>query len=114
MRVSELGRKLLLISLILVLIFSLSSISASVIRFSQAQGSHDIAVTSVAPSETLVKLGDLVNITVVVVNQGVEAESFNVTVYRDSVSIEINRTVTDLAAGQNRTLVFTLNTSDAS
>lgn len=84
------------------------------IRFSKAQGNHDIAVTSVTPSETLVKLGDLVNITVVVVNQGAEAETFNMTVYRDSVSIEINRTVTDLAAGQNRTLVFTWNTSDAS
>jgi len=110
--VRELKRKLLLISLILVFLFSLSSISTIMIKSSKAQGTHNVAVTSVTPSETLVKCGDLVNITVVVEDQGAETETFNTTVYRDSVPIEINRTTTDLAAGQNRTLIFTWNTSD--
>ena len=82
------------------------------IGISKAQGNHDIAVIGVTPSETIVESNALVNITVVVENQGTEIETFNTTVYRDSIPIEINRTVTDLAAGQNRTLFVIWNTSD--
>lgn len=82
------------------------------IRISKAQGNHDIAVTNVTPSETIVESNALVNITVVVKNQGAESETFNVTLYRDSVPIEINRTVIDLAVDQNGTLFFIWNTTD--
>lgn len=92
--------------------FSLSNIGTNMIMISKAQGNHDIAVIKVTPSETIVESNALVNITVVVENQGVESETFNVTVYRDSIPIETNRTVTDLAAGQNRTSFFIWNTTD--
>jgi len=91
---------------------SLSCIGANLIRISKAQGSHDIAVTSIIPSETLVESGSLVNITVVLENQGLESETFNVTVYRDTIPIETNRIVADLATGQSRTLFFIWDTTD--
>lgn len=108
----ELAGKSLWVSFVLVLVLSLSSIGASVIRVSKAQGNHDIAVIAVTPSETLVESNALVNITVVVENQGTESETFNVTIYRDSIPIAVNLTATDLAAGQNRTLFSIWNTTD--
>ena len=96
----------------MMLTFFLSSMGMSIIEISRAQGNHDIAVTNVAPSETIVISNALVNITVVVENQGTESETFNVTLYRDLIPIEINRTVTDLAVGQSRSLFFIWNTTD--
>jgi hypothetical protein len=56
------------------LIFSL--IGAYIIGVT-AQETHDIAVVSVTPSLTSVRVGELVNITVVVENKGTNNETFD-------------------------------------
>jgi len=76
-----------------------------------AAATHDIAVISVKPSPTLVRKGELVNITVVVENQGTENETFDVTAYYDATAIE-NKTVTSLENGTSTTLTFTWDTTD--
>jgi len=96
-------------SLIFLLTFSLFSVN--MIRISIAQVNHDVAVISVTPSATSVRLGNLVNITVVVKNKGTAAENFTVTLSYDTTAIE-TRPVTNLAASLNSTLVFTWNTTD--
>jgi hypothetical protein len=45
---------------------------------------HDIAVLTVSPSKTLVYTGEIINIYVVVKNEGTYIESFNVTAFYDS------------------------------
>jgi len=72
---------------------------------------HDLAITSVTPSTNSVIAGELVNITVVVENQGTAAENFTVVARHDTVLIE-NKTVTNLAAGTNATLFFIWDTTD--
>ena len=76
-----------------------------------AQEMDDIAVISVTPFPTSVELGELVNITVVVENQGDETETFNVTVYYDTTTIG-TQNVLGLAASANTSLTFTWDTGD--
>jgi hypothetical protein len=85
--------------------------SANMIGITVAQADHDIAVVSVTPSLTSVRVGELVNITVVVENKGTNNETFDVTVYYDSSTIK-TETVTNLVAGTNTSLTFTWNTTD--
>jgi hypothetical protein len=89
------------------LIFSL--ISVYIIGVT-AQETHDIAVVHVTPSRTSVRLCELVNITVVVENQGTENETFDVTVYYDNTAIEM-KTTSNLTTGINTFLTFTWNTT---
>jgi hypothetical protein len=70
---------------------------------------HDVAVTDVTPSKTVVEQGSCLNINVTVANQGIYTESFNVTVYADTTSIA-SQTIT-LDYGNSTTLTFTWNTS---
>ena len=71
---------------------------------------HDIAITNVTVSPTEVILGDPVSIDVDVLNEGTAAETFNVSVYYDSVLIE-TRVGVSLAAGANTTVSFTWTTT---
>jgi len=102
-------KKLLLISLIIPFIFSMFSVG--IIKITAAE-THDIAVLSVTSDPTSVELGELVNVTVVVENQGDETETFNVTVYYDTNTIG-TQDVTSLAAGANTSLTFVWDTTDA-
>jgi len=101
-------KNLLCASLLLLLVFSL--LCVNVIRIAIAQADHDIAVTSVTPSPTSLKAGELVNITVVVENQGMKSETFNVTTFYDDTAID-TQNVADLASGANTTLTFSWNTT---
>jgi len=101
-------KKLLLISLIIPFIFSIFSVG--MIRVTAA-GTRDVAVLSVTPDPTSVKLGELVNITVVVENQGDQTETFSVTVYYDTNTIG-TQSVTSLAAGANTSLTFVWDTKN--
>jgi len=94
-----------------VILFIFILFSANMIGITVAQADHDIAVVSVTPSLTSVRVGELVNITVVVENKGTVAETFNTTVYYDSSTIK-TETVTNLVAGTNTSLIFTWNTTD--
>jgi hypothetical protein len=72
---------------------------------------HDVAITNVTPSKTLVGQGNSLPIYVTVENQGDHAENFNVTVYHDSSPIE-TQTVSTLPSGSEKNLTFTWNTTD--
>ena len=69
---------------------------------------HDIAVTLVTPSKTIVDQGYSTNIKVTIANQGDIAETFNVTLYVDDWNE--TRTVY-LPNGTSTTLTFIWNTS---
>ena len=70
---------------------------------------HDVAVIYVAPSKPMVYEGWTVNITVVAKNEGEVSETFNVTAFYDSIAVD-TLTVTDLASGENTTIIFQWNT----
>ncbi len=79
---------------------------------------HDLAVVSVTLSNTSVTAGDLLNVTVVVENQGNITEMFDVEVYYDynpdfpgfqRIGIETDVT---LAAGATKTLIFAWDTTN--
>jgi parallel beta-helix repeat protein len=72
-------------------------------------GIHDVAVTSVTPSETVIGVGYSLNINVTAANQGDYAETFNITVYANTTVIQ-TKTLT-LTSGNSTTITFTWNTS---
>jgi len=73
---------------------------------------HDIAVVYVAPSTYETYIGRVVNVTVTAKNNGDVAENFTVKAYHnDTVTGTSN--VTNLAPGENTTLLFNWDTSDA-
>lgn len=66
-----------------------------IIKGSYLSVTHDIAVVSVTPSETEIYTGNIVNITVIIKNEGSQTETFNVTSYHNNIVIE-TQTVTSL------------------
>jgi hypothetical protein len=71
---------------------------------------HDIAVTNVVPSPTIVKAGQIVAINVTARNNGIYNESFYVRVYYDHVLID-REPVYNLAPSTEILLTFKWNTS---
>ena len=71
---------------------------------------HDISILNVTISTPHEYPGRIVNITVVVKNNGEIAETFNITIYRNSTEIGKIR-VTNLGVGENTTKIFNWNTS---
>ena len=69
---------------------------------------HDVAVTSITPSTTMIYKGEEVTIQVVAENQGTENETFEVTCYVNSTSL--GSKVIDLTNGTATTLNFYWNT----
>ena len=70
---------------------------------------HDVAVVSVTPSAAEVYMGQIVNITVVVRNEGTANETFAVTAYYDNTIIG-TQIVTDLIPG-TKSLTFSWDTT---
>jgi plastocyanin len=70
---------------------------------------HDVAVTNVTSSKTIVGQGFNANISVTVANQGGFAETFKVTMYANATSIA-SENIT-LSGGNLVTITFTWNTS---
>ena len=69
-------------------------------------GGHDVAVTSVTPSQTLAYTGyTVIDVVVNVTNHGKFSETFSVTAYYNSTAIE-TQTVTNLAPNTNATITF--------
>jgi PKD repeat protein len=71
---------------------------------------HDIAIINITTNTHYAYPGRIVNITVVVKNNGEAPENFNVTTYRNSTPIG-TILVTGLGVGENTTLIFNWNTS---
>ena len=70
---------------------------------------HDVAVTNVVSSKTIVGKGCSMNISVTATNPGDYTETFNVTVYANTTAIA-TQTVT-LTSGNSTTITFTWNTA---
>jgi hypothetical protein len=96
---------------------ALNHIAGGYFRNTAALITHDIAVISVTPSSTSMTVGEIVDITVVVKNNGTIDEGFDVTVYYDyderfqGQNIITTETVQTLAATTDKTLTFTWNTT---
>ena len=71
---------------------------------------HDVATINVTASATDVVSGGVVNVTVVVKNNGTVTETFNVTLFYDETAIG-TKTVANLAPGDQETLGFAWNTT---
>ncbi len=80
------------------------------INYALAHVRHDVSIVNVTPSATEVDIGQVVNITVIVKNEGNATETFNVTLYCENNIIGIQR-VTDLASNANQTLTFIWDTT---
>jgi outer membrane protein assembly factor BamB/chitodextrinase len=78
-----------------------------------AFSTHDIAITNVTPSATVVHIGEVVHVTVVLKNEGTETETFNVTTCYNDTSIE-TQTVINLAPYTETTLIFNWATTNVS
>jgi hypothetical protein len=72
-------------------------------------GVHDVAVTNVTSSKTVVGQGFSDSINVTAANQGDYTETFNITVYANTTAIQ-TKTVT-LTSGNSTTITFTWNTT---
>jgi len=74
---------------------------------------YDVAVLNVTPSTTIAFIGEIVNITVTVLNNGTSRnENFNVTTYYNNTAID-TQTVSNLPPNTEETLTFYWNTSSA-
>lgn len=71
---------------------------------------HDVAVLDVSLSTDEVTVGETVSVDVIVSNEGLEVESFTVTVYHDDTAVGSPQDVLNLAAGENETKSFTWDT----
>jgi parallel beta-helix repeat protein len=71
---------------------------------------NDVAILNVTASPTETYVDQIVNINVTVKNKGTVSETFNVTVYYDSIPIDTH-SVVNLAPGSNITVTFSWNTS---
>ncbi|TET56775.1 hypothetical protein E3J51_04280, partial [Candidatus Bathyarchaeota archaeon] len=72
---------------------------------------HDVAVTALSPSKTVVGEGFNLNVNVTIVNQGDFSETFNVTIYANTTSIATQNAT--LTAGNSTNLIFMWNTSSS-
>jgi len=70
---------------------------------------RDVAIVSVFPSATSIVAGEIVNVSVVVKNEGSATETFEVSAYYDSILIGTS-SVVSLSPNTQRNLVFTWNT----
>ena len=75
-----------------------------------SQQVHDVAVSNVAPSPTVVNVGQTVLINVTVRNKGMVNESFHVRVYYDDGLVG-DKVVTDLMPSTDFLLIFEWNTT---
>jgi parallel beta-helix repeat protein len=77
--------------------------------------SHDIGITGITTSTTVVGQGFSLNISITIFNYGDDTETFNVTVYANETTITLlngeNYTTVALASGESASVVITWNTA---
>jgi len=74
---------------------------------------HDVAITNVTASEATVTIGESVSITVMTKNEGTETETFDMTIYQGTTTIE-KQTVTNLSPGASKSLTSKWDTVEVS
>jgi len=72
---------------------------------------RDVAIIDVAPSTDETYVGRTVNVTVIAKNDGDVSENFTVSAYHNDTLFGTHE-VTNLASGDNTTIIFSWNTSD--
>jgi hypothetical protein len=72
-------------------------------------GAHDIGITGITPSETLVGQGAMLDITITVLNYGLYTETFNLTAYANTTVI--SQTEVTLSSRNSATITFTWDTA---
>jgi hypothetical protein len=88
------------------------SFDAGVYAFGST-GIHDIAVTDITPTKTVVASGSIMEINVTVENQGDFTEAFSVTLYANSTPINIEEELSfTLVNGESETRVLGWNTTN--
>jgi parallel beta-helix repeat protein len=70
---------------------------------------HDIAITDIIPSKTVVGQNYSLNVNAILTNQGCPTETFNVTTYANTTIIETKEVT--LTSGNSATITFTWNTT---
>jgi hypothetical protein len=80
------------------------------VEFWSAEYQHDVAITDISLSKTVVGQGYEMYVHVNVQNQGNFTETFNVTSYADTTIIQ-TQTITDLASGDSTMIIFEWNTT---
>jgi hypothetical protein len=96
--------------LLIFLVLSAAAIAYIIIRKNYFTSLSDVAIKSVTISERDVFVGDIVNISVTAKNEGSISETFNITLYYNSTSLE-TLTISDLQSGAEKTLTFSWNTT---
>lgn len=81
------------------------------VDFWSAEYEHDVAITSMSPSKTIVGQEYPMHVNVTVQNQGNFTETFDVTCSANTTIIE-TQTVVDLAIDESVTLTFTWDTTE--
>jgi len=71
---------------------------------------RDVAIISIAPAATEIYVGQVINVAVVVKNEGTVSETFNVTLYYNETIIG-TKAVSGLAPNAKTTLIFGWNTT---
>lgn len=74
-------------------------------------GIHDVGITTLTPSKTVVGQGYNLNITVTLLNYGIYTENRNITIYANTTVIATLTNIT-LTSRNSTTLTFTWNTTD--
>jgi hypothetical protein len=91
---------------------SLGNVNATDVKTFFVMPVHDVAVVNIVPQETLIQQNQVVAVNVTAADPGNYTETFNVTLYYDSVEIGL-QTVT-LDTGESRPLTFVWNTTGIS
>jgi len=73
-------------------------------------GPHDIGVTCISKSKTVIGQGFIMHVNVTIFNYGAYAETFNITAHANTIIIDTLTNIT-LSSGDSTTLTFTWNTT---
>jgi len=102
-------RKILLLTCLTIPLI-LSILGVNMTRVTAAE-THDIAVISVTPSLTVVEIGNIVNITVLVENQGDFTETFSLNCTYDDALIDTQTNI-NLTSGESKNVTFSWDTAE--
>ncbi|MGA3191658.1 MAG: PQQ-binding-like beta-propeller repeat protein [Candidatus Bathyarchaeia archaeon] len=88
---------------------SLGNSNATDVKIFFVMPIHDVAVVNIVPDETLIQQNQEISVNVTAANPGNYTETFNVTLYYDSVEIGLQNVTLD--TGESRVLTFVWNTT---
>ena len=88
-----------------------NSRSGGIVQIVVPSADHDVEVTTVAPINTAIGQGFMLNVSVTVANNGLFTETFDVAIHANGTQAASSQNVANLNAGQNTILIFQWNTT---